>query len=55
VNSKTKGRLLMGGKGQRKETKNLNVVDVLTARNEYRNFKQAGFTMGKGLGRNEKD
>jgi hypothetical protein len=26
----TKGRLYMGGIGQGKETKNLNVVDVLT-------------------------
>jgi hypothetical protein len=28
--SNTKGRLCQGGIGQRKETKNLNVVDVLT-------------------------
>jgi hypothetical protein len=28
----TKERLCMGGKAQEKETKNLNVVDVLTAK-----------------------
>jgi hypothetical protein len=51
----TKGRPCTGGLGQWKETKNLNVVDVLTYRNEYRNFKLAWATMGRGLGRSEED
>jgi hypothetical protein len=45
----------MGGIGQGKETKNLNVVECSLHRNEYRNLKLAGTTMGRGLGRSEKD
>jgi hypothetical protein len=45
----------MGGIVQGKETKNLNVVYVLPVRNEYRNFKLSGVTMGSGLGRIEED
>jgi hypothetical protein len=41
-----------GGIRQEKETKNLNVVDVLPVRNEYRNLKLVRATMGRGLGRN---
>jgi hypothetical protein len=43
----------MGGTGQGKETKNLNVVDMLTYRNEYRNLKLMWATMGRGLGKSE--
>jgi hypothetical protein len=49
----TKGRPYMGGTGQGKETKNLNVVDMLTYRNEYRNLKLMWATMGRGLGKSE--
>jgi hypothetical protein len=42
----TNGRSHMGGIGQRKEIKN---------RNEYRNLKLPGATMGRGLGKSEKD
>jgi hypothetical protein len=54
----TKGRQGTGGIGQEKQTKNLNVVDVLMYslyRNEYRNFKTGQATMGSGLGRREED
>jgi hypothetical protein len=51
----TKGRPCTGVIGQGKETKNLNVVDVLTVQNEYRNFKLVSTIMGRGLGRSEKD
>jgi hypothetical protein len=43
----------MGKRGQGKKTTNLNVVDMY--RNEYRNLKLAGATMGRGLGRSEED
>jgi hypothetical protein len=42
------------GIGQGKETKNLNVVDVLAVQ-EYRNLKLGRGTMGSGSGRNEED
>jgi hypothetical protein len=48
----TKGRLHMGGIGQGKEAKNLNVVMCSLCRNEYRNLRA---TMGRGLGRSEED
>jgi hypothetical protein len=51
----TKERLCKGTIGQGKETKHLNEVDVLSDRNEYRNFKLAMATMGRGLGRSEED
>jgi hypothetical protein len=52
-----KGEAVHGRIGQGKETKNLNLVDVLTIhiRNEYRNLKRAGATLGRGLGRSEED
>jgi hypothetical protein len=43
------------GIGQGKKMKNLSVVDGLLYRNEYRNLKLAGTTVGKGLGRSEED
>jgi hypothetical protein len=41
----TKRRLCKGGIEQEKEIKNLNVVDVLTVKNEHRNFKLTGTTI----------
>jgi hypothetical protein len=51
----TKGWSRTGWVRQGNETKNLNlnVVDVLSVRNEYRNFKLSGATMGRELGRSE--
>jgi hypothetical protein len=43
-----------GRLGQSKETKNSNVIDMLN-RNEYRNLKLAGATMGGGIGECEED
>jgi hypothetical protein len=51
----TKYRAHSGGTEQGKEIKNLNVVDVLSYSNEYRNLKLTGATMGRGLGRSEED
>jgi hypothetical protein len=51
----TEGRLCKGGIGQRKETKNLNELLCSVYRNEYRNFKVAGATMGNRLRRSEED
>jgi hypothetical protein len=42
----------MEGIGQGKETKNLNVVDVLTV---WEPIKLADDTMGRGLGRSDED
>jgi hypothetical protein len=50
-----KGRPCTGGIGQGKETKNLNVIDVLTYRHKHRNLKLAKATMRRGLGTNEED
>jgi hypothetical protein len=43
----------MRGIGKGKETKNLNVVDVLSVEEGYSNVKLAEATMGKGLGSSE--
>jgi hypothetical protein len=44
----------MGGIGKGKETKNLNVVDVLYLYvSKYSNLKLAEATMGRGLGSSE--
>jgi hypothetical protein len=51
--SHTKGRLHTGGIQNRKETKYLNVVDVLTYRNECSNLQWTGATMGRGLASSE--
>jgi hypothetical protein len=48
----TKGRLCKGEIGQGKETKNLKFS---LYRKEYRNFKLARHTMGRGLGRSTED
>jgi hypothetical protein len=45
----------MGGIEQGKETKNLNVVDVLSVQEWIKHFKLAGATMGRGLGWSEED
>jgi hypothetical protein len=50
-----KGRPHTGGISQEQETKNLIWLMCSLYRNEYRNLKLAGATMGSGLGRNEED
>jgi hypothetical protein len=44
----TKGKLWKGGREQRKQMKNLNVVDVLTVQEWIQNFKLARATLGTG-------
>jgi hypothetical protein len=44
-----------GGIAQGKEFKNLNVFDVFSVQNGYRNIKLAGATMGRGGGKSEED
>jgi hypothetical protein len=45
-----KGRLHTGRTEQGKQTENLNMLMCSLYRNEYRNLKLVGVTMGRGLG-----
>jgi hypothetical protein len=53
--SHTKGKLHMGGIGEGKETKNLNVVDMPSVQREYSNLKLAKAIKGMEIGSNEED
>jgi hypothetical protein len=45
----------MGGIGEGKETKNLNVVDMPSVQREYSNLKLAKAIKGMEIGSNEED